>query len=124
MRRTLHARWKERDVADSRLFMMGSILIWLSAVQATLSVVILTSLIKTGRKIMATQKELIEKSKAQLVVITQIGIETDKLIQTVTDLQTVIDNLPDASPELVAAVEAVSEQLKIVDDKVPDAPVV
>lgn len=103
---------------------MGSILIWLSAVQATLSVVILTSLIKTGRKIMATQKELIEKSKAQLVVITQIGIETDKLIQTVTDLQTVIDNLPDASPELVAAVEAVSEQLKIVDDKVPDAPVV
>lgn len=72
-------------------------------------------------KIMATQAELVTQAKAQADTIAKIGLETDKLIQNVKDLQDAVNNQTNASPELVEAMGAVSTQLQQLDDKVPDA---
>ncbi len=91
-------------------------------------------LLKKLRNIMATQKEIADALvvvkadlDAALGRITKIGMETDTLLQKIKDLEGTITG--DASPELVAAFEAVKAQATAVnaaagsvDDKVPDSP--
>lgn len=69
---------------------------------------------------MATQKEVAEKLARFLDIIRKIGAETSTLKQTVQDLKDAMENESDASPEVVALVEAVAVQLKVVDDLVAD----
>jgi len=76
---------------------------------------------KTLRKIMATQTEIVAQLKAAVDTINKIGAETDKSLLLIKDLQDAVANQSSASPELVAATDALVAQLKVVDDKVPDA---
>jgi ribosomal protein RSM22 (predicted rRNA methylase) len=71
-------------------------------------------------KIMATQAEIAAQLRTQTDVINKIGVETDKSLQLIKDLQTAVDNQTNATPELIDAANALAAQLKIVDDKVPD----
>lgn len=72
-------------------------------------------------KIMKTQAEIAADLRNAVTTINKIGDETDKLKQTVADLQAAVANQPNATQELQDAAQAVSDQLKVVDDKVPDA---
>lgn len=71
-------------------------------------------------KIMATQTEIAQQLRNSVITLNKIGTETDKLIQKVADLTAAVANQDNASDELTAAVKAVEDQLKSVDDKVPD----
>lgn len=84
---------------------------------------------------MAKQNEIVNQLnaanaalKAANEKITKIGTETDGLNDKVKALQEALENQSDASPELVAAAEAlgasvtaINEALNVVDAKVPDA---
>lgn len=70
---------------------------------------------------MATQAELVEKVNAVTAKVAKIGTETSTLLQKVEELQAVIDAEGNASPELEAAVAALTDQAAIVDDLVADA---
>lgn len=74
------------------------------------------------RTIMATQVELVAQAKAQTVLLNEISTELDTTLQKVKDLQEAVDNQSNASPELVDAMKAVSDQLQVVADKVPGSP--
>jgi len=106
-------------------------------------------LLKKIRQIMANQKDLtadvarltdqLTTTNARLATlttaVTKVGTETDGLNKTIKDLQDALANQDNASPELVAAVEALKAQaatqatavdnlstgITAVDDKVPDA---
>jgi sugar-specific transcriptional regulator TrmB len=71
--------------------------------------------------IMATQAEIAAQLRAQTDIVNKIGVETDKSLQLIKDLQAAVNNQTNASPELIDATNALAAQLKIVDDKVPDA---
>jgi uncharacterized coiled-coil protein SlyX len=105
--------------------------------------------IKLLKKIMASQKVITEdvvkltetltqtntKLATATTLATKIGTETDTLSQRIKDLEEALANQDNASPELVAAVEALKVQaaaqtaavdalstgLTTVDEKVPDA---
>lgn len=70
---------------------------------------------------MATLAEITSQVKGLHVTLNKIGNETDKLLQKVADLQAAVDNQPEATAELEAAVQAVADQMATVDSKVPDA---
>lgn len=70
---------------------------------------------------MATQAELVVQVKAATDKLTKIGTETSTLLQKITDLTTIITNGP-VTPEMQAAVDALTAQAQVVDDLVPDAP--
>lgn len=53
--------------------------------------------------------------------LTKIGGETSTLLTKVADLQAAAANSDQISPELQAAIEAVSAQATKIDDLVPDA---
>lgn len=72
---------------------------------------------------MATQKELTAEINALGETVSKIGSETQTLKQKVTDLEDALENQTDASPELVAAVEALKTQVQVVDELVPDGEV-
>jgi ABC-type transporter Mla subunit MlaD len=75
-------------------------------------------------KLMAqTQAEISAQLRSLTDTVNKIGVETDKSLQLIKDLQTAVDNQTNASPELIDATNALAAQLKIVDDKVPDAQV-
>lgn len=69
---------------------------------------------------MATQAEVVAQVNSLKDIVNKIGVETDKSLQLIKDLQDALANQTNASPELVEAVEALAAQLKVVDDKVPD----
>lgn len=78
---------------------------------------------------MATQSEL--AAKLQTVVIQlKKSVEEIKTIQNevvvskhrITDLEAIIANGGEATPELVQAVQDVISQSQIVDDQIPDNP--
>jgi uncharacterized protein YoxC len=70
---------------------------------------------------MKTQAELVETINAVQEQVAKIGEETQTLIDKVAELEAVIEAEGSASPELIAAVEALKAQVQIVDDLVPDA---
>lgn len=71
-------------------------------------------------KIMSTQDEITAQLEVQATHIKKIGDETRSLITKIEELLEIIRN-GEVKPELQAAVDAVGEQLQIVDDLVPDA---
>jgi chromosome segregation ATPase len=82
-------------------------------------------------KIMATQKEVTADLQAVLVQLKKSDGEiktlqnsTDALKQKITDLEGVIAAGGDASPELAQAVADVKAAAQVVDDDIPDAPVI
>jgi hypothetical protein len=86
-------------------------------------------------KIMATNADIVVQLnqvntnlQAANVEIAKVGAEQDTLIQKISDLQAIIAAGGAASPELVAAAQAVADQagvvatgLDAIDAKVPDA---
>ncbi len=70
---------------------------------------------------MATQAELTAQIKANTDKLVKIGTETSTLLQKITDLTDIIANGP-VTPELQAAVDALTAQAQVVDDMVVDAP--
>lgn len=72
-------------------------------------------------RLMATQTEIAAQLRNAVNTINKIGSETDTLIQKVKDLQDAVNNQANASQELIDAAQAVADQLKVVDEKVPDA---
>jgi uncharacterized membrane protein YdfJ with MMPL/SSD domain len=68
-----------------------------------------------------TQAEIAAQLRSLTDTVNKIGVETDKSLQLIKDLQAAVDNQTNASPELIDATNALAAQLKIVDDKVPDA---
>jgi len=71
-------------------------------------------------KIMATQQELAAQVTAANGKLTKIGAETGTLLAKIEELKQAIANAPTVTPELQAAVDALSAQAQIVDDLVPD----
>jgi uncharacterized coiled-coil DUF342 family protein len=80
------------------------------------------NLLKSKLEIMAkTQLELAEDVKAITAQLQKVGNESAKTLQKVEELQAVIDNLPNVTPELQTAFDELKTQAKVVDDLVPDA---
>jgi len=55
---------------------------------------------KALRKIMATQTEIVAQLKTAVDTINKIGVETDKSLQLIKDLQDAVGNQTGASPEV------------------------
>ena len=108
----------------------------LAAVQVLLLMHIIERLEENARNFMVTQKELVDQLaqvRTDLVAanaeITKVSADQDTLLKQVADLQAALANQPNATDELVAAVQAVADQATIVktgiqavDDKVPEVP--
>jgi len=99
-------------------------------------------------KIMATQADIVTQLNAAtqniaaistavdaaVVEINKVGVETDTSLKLIKDLQDAINNQTNATPELVAAAQALADQvgvaaasataaqsaIQVVDDKIPD----
>ena len=72
-------------------------------------------------KIMATQADILALEQAQLALLQTITTEIDSLETLVTTLQGQV-NSGNVTPELAAAVQAVSDQLGVVQGKLAPAP--
>ena len=72
-------------------------------------------------KIMPSQAEIAAQLRSLIDTVNKIGVETDKSLKLIKDLQDAVNNQTNATPELIDAANALAAQLKIVDDKVPDA---
>lgn len=70
---------------------------------------------------MTTQAELAVTVAAVQEKLVKIGTETSTLKTQIEELQALIAAGGEASPELVAAVEALVAQAQVVDDLVTDA---
>jgi ABC-type transporter Mla subunit MlaD len=81
---------------------------------------LLYHVIQNQEKMMTTQADLVKQLNTIGDNLKKVAAETSTLLQKITDLQNAVP--PDATPELVAAVQAVADQAKAVDDLVPDAP--
>jgi hypothetical protein len=73
-------------------------------------------------KIMATQAEIVAQLATVKATLDKVATEETALMDKITALEAIIAATPDASPELVAAVQAVSDQAGVLDALVPDAP--
>lgn len=73
------------------------------------------------RKIMSTQAQLAVALTAIAAQIAKIGDETKTLIAKIDELQAALNNAGNNAPEVETALQAVKDQLQIVDDLVPDA---
>jgi len=71
-------------------------------------------------KQMATQSELVDKVNGLIAKVQKIAGETSKSLELIETLKSALENQENASPELIAAVEALEQQLNVVDDLVPD----
>ena len=72
------------------------------------------------RKIMSNQAETLAILQAAAAKITKIGEETKALTKNVQDLKDALNNAGNNTPEVDAALTALTEQLQVVDDLVPD----
>jgi len=79
------------------------------------------SLQKQVIAIMTTQAEVVATIAAIGEKLAKIGTETTALKQQIQELLDSIEDISNASPELVAAVEALAAQAQVVDDLVQDA---
>ncbi len=88
------------------------------------------------KKIMATQKEILDALNTANQTLTDVGIEIDKvgtetdtLQKLITDLQgqiasgNVSQDIADAVTAVATQAGVVSSKIKAVDDKVPDSPI-
>lgn len=72
-------------------------------------------------QILRTAVDQLKKSAGEIAVV---QTETNTLKTRVAELEAIVAAGGDASPELVAAVQAVKDQSQVVDDAIPDPPVV
>lgn len=72
------------------------------------------------RKIMSNQAQTLAILQAASATLTKISEETKTLLTKVTDLQDALNNAGNNTPEVDAALTALTDQLKVVDDLVPD----
>lgn len=106
---------------------MSFIIVFLLAIGVGL-IVVSMQIIEMERKIMATQKEIADGLNN--VVIPQIKKVNSEItdaqktltssLEKITALEKIITDGGDASPELVAAFEAVKTEVQLADDKMPD----
>lgn len=80
------------------------------------------SLLKLGGKVLMTQQEAVTKLNETVAKLTKIGGETSSLLTKIDELKTVIAAGGNASPELEAAVAALTTQADVVDGLVDDLP--
>ncbi len=74
-------------------------------------------------KIMDTQAQTAAKVQAVTNELVKVGTETRSLLTKIDDLTAIINTgAVNTSPELQAAVDALTAQAQLVDDLVPDAP--
>jgi hypothetical protein len=74
-------------------------------------------------QIMATQTELVAQLATIKTTLDKVAAESAATLAEVTRLTDLVAGMGDAaSAELIAAVQAVADQVKVVDDLVPDAP--
>lgn len=73
------------------------------------------------RKIMSNQAQTLAILTAASEKLTKIGEETKATLQKVQDLQDALNNAGNNTPEVEAALTALTNQLQVVDDLVPDA---
>lgn len=71
---------------------------------------------------METQAEVVQVLNQVSAQLTKIKGETTGLQQRITDLETAVNNQPNVTPELKAAVENIKAQVQVVDDLVTDTP--
>lgn len=76
---------------------------------------------KLTERIEMNQAEAVAKLNSVNDSLTKIGGETSTLLAKVADLEAAAANAGEISPELQAAIEAVSAQATKVDDLVPDS---
>ena len=72
------------------------------------------------RKIMSNQAQTLAILTAASATLTKIGEETKATLQKVQDLQDALNNAGNNTPEVDAALTALTTQLQVVDDLVPD----
>lgn len=80
----------------------------------------LDKLIAQGERMMATQAELTTKVNELTTQVTKVGTETRTLLTKIEELLAVIA-AGTVTPELEAAVNALKDQVQVVDDLVVDA---
>lgn len=73
------------------------------------------------RKIMSNQAQTLAILTAASEKLTKIGEETKATLQKVEELKDALNNAGNNTPEVDAALTALTNQLQIVDDLVPDA---
>jgi hypothetical protein len=73
-------------------------------------------------QIMATQAEIVAQLATVKSTLDKVATEETALMDKIAELQAIIAATPDATPELVAAVQAVADQAGVLDALVPDAP--
>lgn len=82
----------------------------------------LKALVAQGVAIMGTQQQLVTDMAAVQQQVAKIGGETATTLQKVADLEAALAAGGPTTPEVDAAMAALKEQVKVVDDMVADAP--
>ena len=73
------------------------------------------------KELTMNQQELLDRLGAVEAAVDKIGGETTALVSEVATLKEALANAGVTSPEVDAAVAAIEERVKAVDDLVPDA---
>lgn len=73
------------------------------------------------KELTMNQQELLDRLGAVKAAVDKIGGETTALVSEVATLKEALANAGVTSPEVDAAVAAIEERVKAVDDLVPDA---
>jgi hypothetical protein len=101
------------------------IIILIAAVIAALGVMVLmgdiTEIILNQKQIMKTQAELAADLQAVTAQVAKVGEEVVKTLDKVADLEAVLQEQGQVTPELQAAFDALKAQVVVVDDLIPDA---
>lgn len=83
---------------------------------------ILAAISETKGAIMATQQELAADLAAVSANVEKIGGETRSLIEKIDELTAAVEAAGNTTPEVDAALQALKDQVAVVDALVPDAP--
>lgn len=82
---------------------------------------ILHAILKQGREIMATQKELVDGLNSVTEQLKKVADESQSLLQKVADLEAALGNVDNVPQAVDDAFQALKKQAQVVDDKVGDA---
>ena len=93
---------------------MTSIVIWV------VTIILLLLILYQLRKIMTTIAQLATALTAITATVTKIGTETSTLLAKVQELEDAINNGGNVPEEVEAALQALREQVSVVDQLVPD----
>lgn len=94
----------------------------LAAVHLLLTAVFATYSVLALRKVMVSQAQLASDLITVKESVAKIGNETSALVQKVADLEAAIGNAGETSPEVDSALQALKDQIQVVDELVADVP--